>query len=109
MAQPMVKQFVSGTFRCDYMKNTRHQRGWGFMHIVLGSTDDAVMKAIGLVLACCHMWEMEISKAKMFLKESKRLKWHFQIGEWVEPDKTSMEDGNILDQQIVQNSIWISF
>lgn len=100
MAQPMVKQFVSGTFRCDYMKNTRHQRGWGFMHIVLGSTDDAVMKAIGLVL---------ISKAKMFLKESERLKWHFQIGEWVEPDKTSMEDGNILDQQIVQNSIWISF
>ena len=44
------------------------------MHIVLGSTDGAVIKAIGLVLTCCHMGEMEISKAKMFSKESERLK-----------------------------------
>lgn len=36
MAQPMVKQFISGTFRCNYIKNTRHSRGLRFHAHCLG-------------------------------------------------------------------------
>ena len=63
----MVKQFsargvklvASGTFRgnyiLEYIRKIQGVKEKGFIHILLGSTDGAVVKEIGLVLAWCHM------------------------------------------------------